>query len=152
MILFKDLYNNIFLKSTGLAFALLIFSTCADQIDERVPTIFDASASLSVTSQFSSIQQNVFTPICATSRCHGGLEVPNLSEGLAYDNIVNVLNTQVSGFSRIKPGDPDSSSLFLKLLDSDKISGSRMPIDLPPLSPAAIDSIRLWIKRGALPN
>ena len=130
--------------------ALFLFS-CADQIKESVPTIFDTTEPVSITPEFSSIQKNVFTPLCATSRCHDGLQAPNLSEGLAYNNIVNILNTQVSGLSRVKPGNPNNSYLYLKLINS-SIEGSRMPIDSPPLSRSATDSIRVWIERGAPQN
>ena len=97
---------------------------------------------------FGSIQAEVFTPKCAKSGCHNGVQSPNLSAGQAYANLVNRLSS--AGIDYIEPGQPNSSYLYRKITGMN-ISGSRMPLNASPLSAAAIDSIRVWIEKGA-PN
>lgn len=97
---------------------------------------------------FSSIQQEIFTPTCAITGCHNGSERPNLSSGVAYNNIVNVKSTQSSDY--VEPGDPDNSYLYRKLTGVN-ISGALMPRG-SSLSAAVADSIRIWIENGALNN
>jgi hypothetical protein len=104
---------------------------------------------VSTLSTFSSIRTNVFTPVCAVSGCHNGSERPNLSASVAYANIVNVPSTQ--GLDYIEPGNPDNSYLYRKLAGVN-IVGDRMPRGRAPLPQAAIDSIRVWIQKGALNN
>ena len=94
---------------------------------------------------FASIQTTVFTPSCATSSCHGGRERPTLSDGAAYNNIVNISSSQ--NVLYIVPGDPDASYLYRKLIGS-SISGGIMPVGLS-MPKTKIDSIRVWIELGA---
>jgi len=98
---------------------------------------------------FTSIQQEVFTPTCAITGCHNGSERPNLSSGVAYNNIVNVQSTQSSDY--VEPGDPDNSYLYRKITGVN-ISGVLMPRGGSRLSEAVVDSIRIWIENGALNN
>lgn len=102
--------------------------------------------------------QPIFSASCALSNCHAGGNPQagqNLSAGLAFSNIVNVFSSQVPRLRRVEPGNPDSSYLVLKIEgDAGAVGGmaTRMPLGLPPLDPAEIDTIRSWIARGAMNN
>ena len=97
---------------------------------------------------FTAVQQEVFTPTCAISGCHNGSQAPNLSVGVAFNNIVDVQSSQ--GLDYIEPGNPDISYLVQKL-EGTGIAGLRMPRGGTALSVAAIDSIKAWVTDGA-PN
>ena len=98
--------------------------------------------------------QNIFNANC--TRCHVGSSPPqnqNLTENLAYSNIVNVASNEQPALKRILPGNPDNSYLVRKIQGTPGISFSQMPADGPPfLSQADIDSIRSWVTNGALPR
>ena len=98
----------------------------------------------------SSIQENVFTPICSV--CHGGAS-PAAGQNLATieDTIANVINVDSSNpqFKRVLPGSPEESYLYLKIT-GDSRAGARMPLGQPALSQDKIDAIKQWIADGAL--
>ncbi len=93
-------------------------------------------------SHFSEIQQQVLTPLCASSGCHSGGSPKaglNLQSGKAYSALVNVPSSQNPGMLRVKPGDADHSYLI------DKHTGNgtaQIPLGGTPLSSATIDSIK----------
>ena len=95
------------------------------------------------------LQNEIFTPLCAG--CHppngGGLD---LRAGHTYGSTVNVPSSQNPSLMRVKPGDPDNSYLYRKLVGSG-ISGARMPAGGPFLSQSELDRVRDWILAGA-PN
>ena len=102
-----------------------------------------------------SIQQEIFTPICAA--CHTGPMGPGLPSGMdltsaaaSFDNLVGVASVQQSGLSRVAPGDPDNSYLVQKLEGTAAV-GSRMPQGGPFLEAGTIAVIRQWIADGANP-
>lgn len=99
-----------------------------------------------------SIQQNVFTPRCAT--CHAGANAPlglRLENAqTSYDNLVDVLSTESPPLDRVEPGDPDNSYLIHKLEGTQTV-GNQMPNGQPPLDPETIAVIRQWISDGASP-
>lgn len=72
----------------------------------------------------------------------------------AWSALVGIRSSQ-SEMSRIEPGSPEKSYLFLKLIDrQDKAGGSglQMPFQQNPLDPVQIDLIRSWIEQGAEKN
>jgi len=108
---------------------------------------------------FSEIQDQIFTPRCATQYCHsqqarsGGLV---LEAGVAFANLVGVRPTNAAadaaGMRRVDPFAPANSFLILKISQPSSGSfGSRMPLVGPPLSEEEIASIRDWILAGAQP-
>ncbi len=124
--------------------------------DKSVQMVFDPPADgtpndgpISNTT-FGFVQKNVLTPSCALSGCHGDREYPNLSAAQAYGNIVNGLSSNPDQ-PLIKPGDPDNSYLYLKLIKGEGIFGDRMPKSNPALSDDLVAAVRDWIERGA-PN
>ena len=103
-----------------------------------------------LTATFSSIQANVFTPICAT--CHAGASAPHglrLDGNNSYALLVGVPSDEEPSILRVKPHDPDNSYLVQKIQGT-AASGERMPAGMPALPQATIDTIRQWITNGAL--
>ena len=99
------------------------------------------------------IQNEIFTPSCATAGCHSGNSPPdglNLSAGMAYTNTVNVNAVQMPNLLRVSPGNPDDSYLVRKI-QGNNIAANRMPLGAAPLSQAQIDLVRQWVLDGA-PN
>lgn len=109
----------------------------------------DGSGQLEPT--LSSIQDNIFTPVC--TECHAGTTAPEglrLEEGLAYDNLVEIPSEQVPELFRVEPNAPDNSYLVRKLEGTQSV-GARMPRNGPPfLEQSEIDVIRQWISDGAM--
>jgi len=108
------------------------------------------SAGGQLTPDFTSIQDNVFTPIC--TRCHIGASAPEglqLDAAHSYGLLVGVPSVEQPNFLRVDPGNPDSSYLVLKLEGASGISGGRMPLGGPYLPQSTIDVIRQWIIDGA---
>src|SRR5579863_3996199 len=104
-----------------------------------------------VTADFQSIQDNVFTPIC--SRCHIGASAPEglqLDAAHSYNLLVGVPSVEEPSLERVKPGDPDHSYMVLKIEGAPGIDGGQMPLGETPLPQATIDAIRLWIANGAM--
>ena len=104
-------------------------------------------------SKFSDIQAAVFTPSCALSGCHAGSTVQanlNLTDGNAYNNLINQQSVLNPSFVRVKPGDSQNSFLIKMLRNSG--SGSSLMPPTGALNPAIIDSIEAWINNGALNN
>lgn len=105
------------------------------------------------TATFTRVQNEVFTPNCATIGCHDPLGRQSqmvLSAGSAYANIVDVNSVEMAQLKRIAPNDPANSYLYRKITGAG-ITGDRMPRTRPPLPDAQIQLIRNWIRRGA-PN
>ncbi|MCB0315413.1 MAG: hypothetical protein KDH84_19505, partial [Calditrichaeota bacterium] len=118
--------------------------SCAEHITESADTVFDNldAGPVGMRATFSAIQDSVFTPTCAVPDCHGGSLPPDLREGAAYANIVDVPTTQNAGFNYIKQGDQENSYLYLKITGDSRIFGDPMPQQGIPLSPAVLDYIR----------
>jgi hypothetical protein len=105
----------------------------------------------SVTADFQSIQDNVFTPIC--SKCHIGASAPEglqLDAAHSYNLLVGVPSVEQPSLERVKPGDPDHSYMVLKIEGAPGIDGGQMPLGETPLPQATIDAIRGWITNGAM--
>lgn len=99
----------------------------------------------------SSIQANVFTPIC--TQCHFGSNPAagmSLEEGEAYANLVGVKRSFDSEI-RVVADDTDSSFIIDKLEGNNLGSsrGERMPLGGSYLDQDVIDVIRDWIDAGA---
>jgi hypothetical protein len=107
--------------------------------------------STTVTADFQSIQDNVFTPIC--SKCHIGAGAPEglqLDAAHSYNLLVGVPSVEDSGLLRVDPGNPDGSYMVLKIEGASGIVGGRMPLGETPLPQATITAIRSWIMNGAM--
>jgi hypothetical protein len=100
---------------------------------------------------FTSIQDNVFTPICTT--CHTGAGAPQglrLDSANSYALLVGVASQEQPALQRVAAGDPNNSYLIKKLEGTASVGG-RMPLGGTPLAQSDIDVIRQWITDGAQP-
>jgi Bacterial Ig-like domain len=116
------------------------------------PISAGGGGSTTVTADFQSIQDNVFTPIC--SKCHIGASAPEglqLDAGHSYNLLVGVPSVEQPSLERVSAGDPDSSYMVHKIEGAPGITGGQMPLGETPLPQATIDAIRQWITNGA-PN
>jgi hypothetical protein len=98
---------------------------------------------------FTSIQANVFTPICTA--CHIGANAPQglvLDAASSYALLVGVASTEQPSILRVAPGNPGASYLIQKLEGTAAVGG-RMPLNGTPLIQSDINIIRQWITDGA---
>ncbi|MEE9502890.1 MAG: hypothetical protein V3V48_12500, partial [Candidatus Aminicenantaceae bacterium] len=102
---------------------------------------------------FSQHIQPIFNNNCALALCHvsGTITELDLSQGVAYGNIVNVDSKQDSSFKLILPGDSTDSWLVMKL-EGRQTLGLRMPPSADPLNDVWIQNIKNWVDRGAKDN
>jgi len=104
----------------------------------------------SIKPTLASIQDKVFTPICAS--CHGGAN-PAAGQDLSSleNSIINLINVTSSNtlFKRVLPGSAEESYLYLKIT-GDSRAGSRMPLGQPALNQEKILAIKKWIEDGAV--
>jgi len=113
----------------------------------------NTSATATIEPTLASIQDNVFTPTCGITGCHGSIATQAglvLVSGSSYSSLVNVPSSQFSGLVRVIPSDPNNSLIIQKLEGAPNV-GFRMPWGGPYLSQSTIDVIRQWIANGA-PN
>jgi hypothetical protein len=103
-----------------------------------------------ITADFQSIQDNVFTPIC--SKCHIGASAPEglqLDAAHSYNLLIGVASVEEPNLLRVDPGNPDTSYMILKIEGAPGIEGGQMPLGETPLPQATIDAMRQWITDGA---
>jgi hypothetical protein len=104
--------------------------------------------------KLSSIQANIFTPICV--QCHVGDNPAgslNLEEGNSFANLVGI-KRRFDEEIRVVANDADNSFIIHKL-ENNNLGGSRgdqMPLGGPALKQSTIDVIRQWIDAGAENN
>ncbi len=101
--------------------------------------------------KLSDIQAKVFNS-CAVSGCHSGASNQGnltLTSGQSLSNLVNVQSVLFPSFKRVLPGN-DGQSLLIKILKGEV--NPRMPLNSAPLPNDVIDSIAVWINKGALNN
>lgn len=125
-----------------VAFCLLLVAGCDDDNPVESEDV-----------RLAEVQSDVFNPSCAVSGCHAGDNSPadlDLSEGVAYDNIVNVASTEVPSLMLVEPGNAEDSYLFIKITGDDRIAlGTfQMPIG-GELTEEQIDLVEEWIEAGA---
>lgn len=119
-------------------------------VDGSGPAPCDASAT------FTKVKSDVLSR-CGGEACHlrrptaGGLD---LTAANAYKDLVNVTASANMNKVRVKPGDPDNSFLWQKLINQlTADEGSPMPKGLmgqwAKLSDANLNLVRCWIKNGA---
>jgi hypothetical protein len=73
----------------------------------------------------------------------------DLGTGAAYDNLVLVPASERADLYRVLPRNPAASYLVKKLRGDPDISGSRMPLNKPPLTSTHLQLVSDWIERGA---
>jgi hypothetical protein len=125
--------------------------------DEKLSDVTGPTPNLQPT--FSSIQQNIFEASDSSGRlactqCHNAIGSlftgMNLTNAVAYANLVNVAVREKAGATRVIPGDPENSYLIQKLEGRAGIVGARMPFNSPAyLTDGQIKVIKRWIEDGA---
>lgn len=132
---------------TSLIMTLSLASCSENIVSECEP---DMKVDNQMKASFKEIQNQVFTPTCATSGCHGGSfsSFPNLEDGQSYDNIVGI-NNQAGNMKLIEPGNSSESYLYKKLLGD---GTTLMPLGGQKLNQNILDSIAAWIDNGAENN
>jgi hypothetical protein len=141
--------TNKFLMFIFILSAGIIFMNCSEENTTQPQTTPPSNIPLS---KLSDIQQKVFTQSCALSNCHGSNNTQAnllLTEGNAYNNLVNVQSVLFPQFNRVAT-DSSSNSLLIKILKGEVVP--QMPLNRAPLDAAVIDSIAKWIDIGALNN
>jgi hypothetical protein len=132
--------------------AALLLTACGELKSPTDPGLGGGDP-IDPTATFTRVQNEVFSPTCASLGCHDPLGQQSgmiLSAGRAYGMIVGVPSVEMPNLARIQPNDPASSYLYRKITGAG-ITGERMPLSLPVLSDARIRLVRDWIRRGA-PN
>jgi len=133
--------------SVLLLFAVCLIGSCEDNI--QGPADNDGSPSANnMKAAFTSIQNELFSTTCAKSGCHAGAQSPELSAGNSYNNLVNVASIENPSLVRVKPYESKNSYLLKKL----RGEGTTVMPPTGKLSNAVIDSIAVWIDKGALNN
>lgn len=126
--------------------------------DEKLSDLTGPTPNLEPT--FRSIQQNIFEAGDGSGRvpctqCHNAVgslfNGLNLTNAVAYNNLVNRSSVQRPGSLRVAPGNPDDSYLIHKVEGRAGIVGGRMPFNGPFLSDGQILVLKRWIELGA-PN
>jgi mono/diheme cytochrome c family protein len=101
------------------------------------------------------IQEQIFTPHCASCHVAGGSgPMPLTDASTSYASLVGVdpINSTArqAGKKRVMPGDPSRSFLMDKITGAMEFGeGDRMPQNAEQLSAAEIALIRRWIQAGA---
>ena len=134
-----------------LIIATLLLTACGNL--ETITGPGGGGEPIDTTATFTRVQNEIFTPTCASIGCHdpvGQQSQMVLTAGRAYASTVNVASVEMPALMRVKPDDPANSYLYRKITGAG-ITGDRMPQGLPPLSDAQIALVRNWIRRGA-PN
>ena len=101
--------------------------------------------------------QPIFTKRCSIGGCHTPLSRKAelvLSEGYAYDSIVNRPSYLAPQFDRVEPSDAANSWLVRMIEDDDaaRLHFPRMPLAGQPLTDNQIATIVNWIENGAPRN
>jgi hypothetical protein len=126
-----------------LAF-LLSLAGCSDSGDPTGAPPLDSPLTVS----YAADVQPIWSAHCTS--CHGAVANAGMdlraSAGTAM--LVNVASVTYGG-SRVVPGSPETSVLYLKL-QGDVSTGDRMPLGGAALSAGELEKVRLWIAGGAL--
>lgn len=147
-----------FIPANFLVFLVIASGIVITSCSENISTECDCDPvtplpGVKTLTNFSEIQKQVLTPSCATSGCHSGSSSQanlDLSEGSSYNALVNTTSLLNPNFKRVKPGDSNNSFL-IKMLRNSGDGSSQMP-PFGKLNNSVIDSIAMWIDKGALNN
>jgi hypothetical protein len=125
-------------------------ATTADTKATTADTKAATDAMQAAPAKFNEDVQPILTRSCAHPSCHGASKEAGmqLTAGDAYDNIVSVMSSEVPHLMRIKPGDPDSSYLVLKIEGKQQV-GAQMPLTGGPLKNEDVQTVRSWVEAGA---
>lgn len=142
--------NYFGLISIILIFLVAFLFSCSSPTEPETPQEEQPIANPSFVQD---IQTAIFNGNCAVGGCHDATASSNLnlSQGNAYNNLVNVTAFQDATKKRVLPSDATNSYLVIKI-EGRQSTGSRMPLSRSPLSNAKIQTIKNWINNGANNN
>lgn len=106
------------------------------------------------TVSFDEVVLPILNKYCVMCHLPGAEQAELLLYPDAWSQLVGISSSQ-SELSRVEPGSPDKSYLYLKLIGTqgtESGSGLQMPFQQSPLEAAQIEAIRLWIEQGAKKN
>ena len=98
---------------------------------------------------FSSEIQPIFNNNC--TMCHGSSGGLDLSEGVSYDNLVDVISQGYAPSLRVAPGSATNSVLWNKVANTGTYGGA-MPQGSSGLNDDEAQLIETWINEGAQDN
>ena len=107
--------------------------TTADEITSYIGSRVNTGSNVT-TNTFSQAQIQVFTPSCASVNCHKGSSSQyglDLSNGLAYTNLVNVPSGQAPTLNLVSRGNPNQSYLVQRLRGLPKLAIKCRSMDQP---------------------
>lgn len=131
----------------------ILFVVACGRLKEPTDPGLGAGDPIDPTATFTRVQNEIFTPTCASLGCHDSLGHQQgliLTSGRAFALTVGVASTENAQLPRVTPSDPANSYLYRKITGAG-ITGDRMPQGGPFLSDMQIKLVRDWIRRGA-PN
>ncbi|HEX6084965.1 MAG TPA: hypothetical protein VF266_10605 [Thermoanaerobaculia bacterium] len=139
------------MRSSLIFIPLLLLTACGEL---KTPTGAGGPGEpIDPSATFTRVQNEIFTPTCASVGCHDPLGQQSqliLTASRAYAQTVNVPSVEMPAVPRIQPNNPENSYLYRKIIGVN-ITGDRMPQGRAPLSDAQVKLVRDWIRRGA-PN
>jgi hypothetical protein len=131
--------------------------TGADQgssTDDDTGTTTDDAPTTGAT--FNDVYTKILKGSCGGGYCHGstagGWTVKSDAAG-TYAELVGPSSSACSGLKKVEPGQPEKSSLYLKVrgMFAGVCTGSKMPSGGGSLSSTQVEMIRSWIAAGAKP-
>jgi uncharacterized membrane protein len=139
----KTIIMKHFIQLLILLFISLLFNSCYNDIGPIEPEIEIPEEGVSFTEEI----QPIFTQNCTS--CHPNSGNLDLSEGIAYNQIVNKNAAAYDG-KLIIPNEPENSILYKKI-DHSNNYGANMPLG-STLTANEITLIKEWITEGAQNN
>lgn len=131
----------------ALMVSLLALSGCTDHGAEPIaPPPDDPAAVVSYAHDI----QPIWDAECTLCHAAFGSGTLDLTAGASYAMLVGTAAWGYAG-TRVVPGDPHVSVLFLKLV-GDPSTGSLMPFGAAPLPTAQLLLVHDWIEQGAADN
>ncbi len=134
------------LSTLGILCSLLVVSGCGEVTLQELP---EAPV-------LSDVQALVLLPACATAGCHDASAAGDLDlsdEATSRAQMVGVLPVnkaaKASMWLRVKPGAPEESFLYRKIVKPGLGEGAAMPIGLRLTEPY-VQLVERWITQGAL--
>ena len=122
---------------TAMIIVSFSMESCTKNTDQPAAV---APVAASTKDTWTIIQDNILTPTCATSGCHGSTSDATyaqhnllLTSANAYDNLINIISknaaAKTAGLLRVKPGDYLNSLLYQKIYcQTSSQYGALMPL------------------------
>ena len=104
-------------------------------------------------STLAKLQENIFSPLCATCHSGGGEELPASMDFSTADatfaSLINADSTEYPQLVLVAPG-MSTNSYLVRKLEGTQLVGDQMPRGGTPLGSEQIIEIKAWIDAGAV--